>query len=709
MEDRFEPMVRGQRKGNGQRHCSLLIVACSLLIVNLFAACSIEGDVQSVRDRVREENKAFTVTFNSNSGAPAPAPQSVAPGGRASEPAAMARTGYTFGAWYKEADFINQWNFADNTVSGDITLHAKWNPITYTVAYNRNQPGATGTMESSVHTYDAAKNLSSNTFAYGNNVFMGWNTLPDGQGASYSNGQSVLNLADTAGATVTLYAVWADYSTVWTVRFETSGGSAVGDINILKNTRVDRPEPDPARAGYTFANWYSNPELNEPPYNFNSLVINNITLHAKWNPIAYTIAYDKNADDAAGATASSSHVYDVDKELSANGFTRVSYTFAGWARTGDGAVEFTDSESVKNLTEAAGATVTLYAQWTPITNVPGATLAAKLSWLQANAVSDVDYTVEVNADENIAPHTLSYSGRSNIGITLTGTGAERVIGLLSTGSLFTVEDGVTLVLGDNITLQGRSDNIASLVTVNEGGTLLMNTGSRITGNNTSNSSTMSGGVWVVGTFTMSGGEISGNIGRLASGVVVSNGTFTMSGGEISDNTTNGDGGGVYVHGGTFTMHDGEISGNTARISGGGVFVYGGTFTMNGDAKISGNTSVMNGGGVYVGGSATFTMNGGEISGNTAAYGGGGGVYVLETFIKTGNSTITGYVSDEVNGNVVKNNSGEVQSNLGHAVCVSVGNYPNFTYKRRESTAGPNVDLWVDTSTDPPTFGGEWED
>jgi len=360
-------MVRGQRKGNGQRHCSLLIVACSLLIVNLFAACSIEGDVQSVRDRVREENKAFTVTFNSNSGAPAPAPQSVAPGGRAAEPAAMARSGYTFGAWYKEADFINQWNFAADTVSGDITLHAKWIPITYTVAYEKNQPEATGTMESSVHTYDVADRLTINAFVYDNNAFVRWNTLPDGQGASYSNGQSVLNLTDTAGATVTLYAVWADYSTVWTVRFETSGGSAVGDMNILKNTRVDRPEPDPARAGYTFANWYSNPGLVEPPYNFNSLVVNNITLHAKWIPITYTVAYDKNADDAAGTMADSGRAYDDGEGLPPNAFTRAGHTFSGWNTQADGqGAGYSDGHS-GNLTAAAGETVTLYAQWLPNT------------------------------------------------------------------------------------------------------------------------------------------------------------------------------------------------------------------------------------------------------------------------------------------------------------------------------------------------------
>jgi predicted outer membrane repeat protein len=55
----------------------------------------------------------------------------------------------------------------------------------------------------------------------------------------------------------------------------------------------------------------------------------------------------------------------------------------------------------------------------------------------------------------------------------------------------------------------------------------------------------------------------------------------MEGGGISGNTARYHGGGVYVTGGTFTMSGGEISGNTSFSSsdsdGGGVYVYYGTF------------------------------------------------------------------------------------------------------------------------------------
>jgi hypothetical protein len=75
-----------------------------------------------------------------------------------------------------------------------------------------------------------------------------------------------------------------------------------------------------------------------------------------------------------------------------------------------------------------------------------------------------------------------------VSITLEG-GATIGLSSGSTGSLFTVEDKVTLTLGGNITLQGRSDNNASLVHV-DGGALVMKNGSTITGNKATNGGRM---------------------------------------------------------------------------------------------------------------------------------------------------------------------------------------------------------------------------
>ena len=55
--------------------------------------------------------------------------------------------------------------------------------------------------------------------------------------------------------------------------------------------------------------------------------------------------------------------YDVPQELSLNAFTFDGHSFIGWATSADGDIVYVDGESVENLTETAGDTITLYAKW----------------------------------------------------------------------------------------------------------------------------------------------------------------------------------------------------------------------------------------------------------------------------------------------------------------------------------------------------------
>ena len=95
------------------------------------------------------------------------------------------------------------------------------------------------------------------------------------------------------------------------------------------------------------------------------------------------------------------------------------------------------------------------------------------------------------------------------------------------------------------------------------------------------------------------------------------GEFIMYNGvTLTGNNFPGNGGGVFVENGTFTMNGGEISGNTAGATsnGGGVFVApDGIFNMNG-GEIKSNKSSSNGGGVYVMLGGTMVKNGGTIYG-----------------------------------------------------------------------------------------------
>jgi hypothetical protein len=320
--------------------------------------------------------------------------------------------------------------------------------------------------------------------------------------------------------------------------------------------------------------------------------------------------------------------------------------------------------------------------------VPGDNLAAKLVWLQRSADSHNTYIVEVKANENVSPHIFEYKSAINIIVILKGDNNNRTLRLRTHGTMFTINSDVTLILDNNVTIQGHKGNNNAMIIVN-GGTLKMNSGAAIIGNQIDTSNT--------------------------GGVYVASGNFEMNGGTIADNsTTYWWGGGVQVGEGTFEMKGGTISGNTASY-GGGVQVYhennkGGTFIMSG-GTIIGNTARMCGGGVYVNGDVygscggTFSMIGGNITGNTANKM-GGGVFVHNNqsnvptaFTKTG-GTITGYNSDQKNGNVVKDDDG-VLARMGHAVCVSGD---NIVLRRKETTAGADVKFsvsWTD-------INGDWE-
>jgi len=296
-----------------------------------------------------------------------------------------------------------------------------------------------------------------------------------------------------------------------------------------------------------------------------------------------------------------------------------------------------------------------------------APLREKLQWLRNSAKSNTQYTIELNGNETLNPQVLSFHGKKNITIRLQGKGGERIVSLTGFGSLFTIESGVTLILDSNIILQGYSENNSPLINITNTGTLVMNHGAKIIGNSAATRQySYGGGVFVNtnGTFTMNGGEISGNC---ATSTNYSNYSYSVSGG------------GVHVSSnGTFTMNGGLISGNKV------VTTERSFFEDYGYAR---------GGGVYVAAYGTFTMKGGEISGNSAISEGynafGGGVYVSSngSFTKS-SGTIYGFTEGNEKSNVA-NYYG--YGSRGHSVYAD-----SWPEKLRDTTAEPTDP--IDTTT-----------
>lgn len=155
-----------------------------------------------------------------------------------------------------------------------------------------------------------------------------------------------------------------------TVTFNANGGS-VPTNSATVNAGSATTLPTPTRTGYaTFNGWYtaSSGGTRVGGGGSSYTPTSSITLYAQWAANTYSVSYNSNKPSTAstaisGTMANSTHTYDTEKNLTANSFTLPGYNFQGWATSASGAVVYSNSASVKNLTSTQGATYTLYAKW----------------------------------------------------------------------------------------------------------------------------------------------------------------------------------------------------------------------------------------------------------------------------------------------------------------------------------------------------------
>jgi uncharacterized repeat protein (TIGR02543 family) len=160
---------------------------------------------------------AYTVTYVANDGTGVMQPQT------SSTPESLtsnlfSRDGYTFVGWNTEADGSGTpvANASAYDFSADMTLYAQWTPVpeappqsppapapapTFTVTYFAN--GGAGVMQAQVSAVPLA--FDQNLFARAGFTFQGWNTDPDGSGASYGASHIFHFESDLA-----LYAQWLE-------------------------------------------------------------------------------------------------------------------------------------------------------------------------------------------------------------------------------------------------------------------------------------------------------------------------------------------------------------------------------------------------------------------------------------------------------------------------------------------------------------------
>ena len=298
------------------------------------------------------------------------------------------RVGYDFVGWYDGEQEVTE--IASGS-TGDKTLTAKWQAITYTISYDGLMNGTHSNV--SEYTIESETIVLQDASRVGYD-FVGW----------YDGEQEVTEIASGSHGDMTLTAKWQ--AIVYDITYEyddTIGDVAEGDA--LKESYTIEDDFDFISLecfteGYHFAGWYTEKDLGtgEQVTGVELGTIGDITVYAHWGLEVYDITYI----GADGVTSTNPVNYTIESEtFTITALTKVGYTFDGW-------FEDDACEVVADTTIETGTTgdLVFYASWTPI-----------------------EYTIEYNL------YGGGYSGEASPGTYTIETGAELVDPVLD-GSFF---------------------------------------------------------------------------------------------------------------------------------------------------------------------------------------------------------------------------------------------------------------------------------
>ncbi|HPB82845.1 MAG TPA: InlB B-repeat-containing protein, partial [Spirochaetota bacterium] len=285
----------------------------------------------------------FTVTFDSQGGS-AVSPQTENYDSLVTEPAAPARTGYTFTGWFREPACTSQWIFATDTVAGDMHLYAGWNPIPYTVTFDSQ--GGSAVSSQAVIYGDLVTEPADPTRV--GHTFGGWFTEP-------ACTTQWMFAADTVTGDTALYAQWTiiTYTLTYTPG---PGGSISGTtpqtVNHGSDGSMVTAIPD---TGYHFVQW-TNGSTN--PSRTDTGVTADITQTASFAINQYTLTYTALAGGSISGTATQTVNHGSDGSP-VTAVPDTGYQFYQWS-DGSTANPRTDTGVTGDITQTASFAINQY-------------------------------------------------------------------------------------------------------------------------------------------------------------------------------------------------------------------------------------------------------------------------------------------------------------------------------------------------------------
>ena len=167
--------------------------------------------------------------------------------------------------------------------------------IVYRLTYNgNNNTGGVAPIDSNSYTTGQSVTTLGNTgnLVNTNYTFVGWNTLPNGNGINFQSGDTF-----TIFGNMTLYAKWLDNI----IQINYCNWDVSGDWDEQIDISTDIPYSlltPPSVLGYTFSGWYTDRTYQTSistitlRYLGDNIRYSDIYVYAKWIPKTYTIIFD---------------------------------------------------------------------------------------------------------------------------------------------------------------------------------------------------------------------------------------------------------------------------------------------------------------------------------------------------------------------------------------------------------------------------------
>lgn len=271
------------------------------------------------------QNKTYTVTFDTQGGNLISSVE-VKKNEVVARPNNPTKEGYTFLEWRLD-DEIYDFN---QKITKDITIVATWKKDSSRVAYTIKFDTDGGNTLSNMIVSDGKITSLPKPVKEGY-VFSGW----------YLNDKKI-EVGEIITKNETLKAKWELEKndevavTLFTVTFNTDGGTKISKQSIAKNNKVKKPS-NPTKKGYTFVEWLYNGKT----YDFNQKVTKDMTLTAKWKEndntnnttttttvkkVTYTVTFNPNGGNAIDKQIIESQT----KVTKPTDPVRENYKFLGW-------------------------------------------------------------------------------------------------------------------------------------------------------------------------------------------------------------------------------------------------------------------------------------------------------------------------------------------------------------------------------------------